>query len=76
MVKNVIFAERYIIINQPIKEVLQIVKDDNKYKVVSATFILSNENIEQLIKETNAFNDNVNLINNDIELTIRENNPL
>ncbi len=52
---------------------LQIVKENNRYRVVSATLIMSNENLEQIIKEANAI-EHLDDVNNNIELTIRENN--
>jgi hypothetical protein len=72
-VKNVISVERYKILIQPIKEVLQIVKENKNYRVVSATLIMSNENLEQIIRETN-MTENVENVNNIIELTVKDNN--
>jgi hypothetical protein len=49
---------------KPIKEVLQIEKmKDKDYKVIAATFILNNDNIEQLMKEyaNSGSNDNGNV---------------
>lgn len=57
---------------------MQIVKENKRYRVISATLIMSNENLEQIIRETNSNENNVdnnnNNVHNQIELTIRENN--